>query len=226
MGSQHPCVCEVQLFLTVPKSTRLLTVPCSVRQGTVPLTSSRRVFSMLPICPAVKFSVTSNSEQGSMMPLSCDKEKSSTRSSSPLSCHAMGSRASFFRTRVLLSVLQRQEGTWHQLLDGHTSLATECNLEQLHPCPRNQSQTFSLCHKSWSACGMTDLCRSTLSKDSSWGMTSSFTSTPWQHRLKTTGFGFFSMQQMSLSSRKPAEVGYAQSVSSWTGPHRKKQKEH
>lgn len=140
------CLSGAALPDSVPKSTRLLTVPCSVRQGTVPLTSSRRVFLMLPICLAVKFSVTSNSEQGSMMPLSCDKEKFSTRSSSPLSCQAMGSRALFFRTRVLLAVLQRQEGTWHQLLDGHASLATECNLEQLHPCPRNQSPTFG--HKS------------------------------------------------------------------------------
>lgn len=69
---------------------------------------------------------------------------------------------------------------------------------------------------------MTDLCRSSLSKDSSRGLTSSFTCTPWQHKPKTTGSGFFAMQQMSLSSRKPGEVGYAQMVSSWMWPHRKK----
>lgn len=177
---------------------------------------------MLPICLALKSSVTSICVRGSMVPIYCDKVKSSARSSSPLSCQSMGSRVSFFRTKVLLSALQRQEGTWHQLLDGHTSLATECNLELLHPCPGNQNKTFSPCHKSWSVCGMTDLFRSSLSKDSSRGLTSSFTCTPWQHRLKTTGFGFFSMLQMSLSSRKPGEVGYAQMVSSWTRPHRKK----
>ena len=68
---------------------------------------------MMPIFLALKFSVTSNSERGLTMPLSCDKEKASTRSSSPLNCQAMGSRLSFLRTKVLLSVLQRQEGTWH-----------------------------------------------------------------------------------------------------------------
>lgn len=107
------CLSGAALPDSVPKSTRLLAVPCSARRGTVPLTSSCRVLSMLPTCPALKFSLTSNSERASMVPLSCDKEKSSSRSSSPLSCQAMGSRVSFFRTKVLLSVLQRQEGTWH-----------------------------------------------------------------------------------------------------------------
>ena len=60
---------------------------------------------------------------------------------------------------------------------------------------------------------MTDLCRSSLLKCTRLGLTLSSTFTPWQHRGKTTGSGFSLMRQTSLSSTRPAEVGYAQMLS-------------
>lgn len=70
--------------------------------------------------------------------------------------------------------------------------------------------------------GRTDLCSSSLSKCNCLGLTPSTTCTPWQQRWNTTGSGLPLMEQMRLSSMRPAEVGYAQMLSSWFHPHKKK----